>query len=374
MNSTFNSRNILDIFTCVSNYPYVIAEIGVNHDGSIDKAKKLIEVAKNSGADAVKFQTFITEEVVSSHAPLADYQRKNTNDSSQFEMIKKLELGIESFQELKKFADDLRIPFFSTGFDLKSCQNVNNLGVKFHKIPSGEITNGPLIYEIAKFNKPIILSTGMSNLAEIHQALFVISQGFLGNSPDVFKDKIPLSKQYYEETLKIIENRVAIMHCTSDYPVKSKEVNISSIVSLEKEFKLQIGFSDHTIDSVGAIMALAFGSRFFEKHITLNKSSLGPDHSSSCDPEELKKYIKKLKYAFEVLGNRIKNPTPSEIGTKKVARKSLIAISKINKGDQFSDKNLGIKRPGTGINPMNYWEYVNKKNAGRDFNQDDLIC
>ena len=373
MDSTFNSRNIMDIFQCVSEYPYVIAEIGVNHDGSIDKAKKLIEVAKKSGADAVKFQTFITEEVVSSHAPLAAYQKKNTNDPSQFEMIKKLELKIEDFEELKQFADNLSIPFFSTGFDLKSCQNVNNLGVKFHKIPSGEITNGPLIYEIAKFNKPIILSTGMSNLDEIHQALFLIAQGFLGNKPEDFKEKISISKQFYTDTLKIIENRVAIMHCTSDYPVKSKEVNISCIATLEKEFKLQIGFSDHTIDSVGAIMALAFGSRFFEKHITLDKSSPGPDHSSSCDPEDLEKYIKNLKYAFEVLGNEIKNPTLSELDTRKVARKSLIAISKINKGDLFSDKNLGIKRPGTGINPMNYWNYVNNKNASRDFNLDDLI-
>lgn len=373
MHSTFKSTDLLRIFTPAVRKPFVIAEIGVNHNGSVEIGKDLIVMAKESGADAVKFQTFITEEVVGMNAPLADYQKRNTSEISQFDMIKKLELNIDEFRELKEFSDKINIPFLSTGFDVKSCNNVDSLGVAIHKIASGEITNGPLLYEISKFNKPIILSTGMSNLEEIHQALYVIAQGFQGAKPENFKHKIVKARELYKETLSVINNRVAIMHCTSNYPANSKEINISSVKTLKEEFKLEVGFSDHTLNSIGAIMGLSLGCTFFEKHVTLNKLSAGPDHTSSSNPEEFRNYIKDIKEAYEVLGDGIKKATTSELNTKMVARKSLTAKRKIVEKENFSEDNLCIKRPGTGISPMEYWNYIQGGKASKEYNPDDLI-
>jgi len=326
---------------------YIIAEAGVNHNGNIFLAKKLIDIAKNAGADAVKFQTFITKELLTKDAKKALYQK--TKESTQFEMIKKLELSFEDFIELKKYCDNKGIEFLSTPFDLQSARFLNELGMKIFKIPSGEITNYLLLREIAKFKKPIILSTGMSNIDEIKEALNVLIR---------FGAK---------------KEQITILHCNSEYPTPFNDVNLKAMLTIKEKFGTNIGYSDHTLGIEVSIAAVAMGASVIEKHFTISNELTGPDHKASLTPFELKKMVKAIRNIEISLGDGIKRVSLSEAKNKIVARKFIVAKKDIKKGEIFSEENLTIKRTGIeGISPMRWEEIVGKK-ANKDYKIDEII-
>ncbi|MCX2683724.1 N-acetylneuraminate synthase [Campylobacter sp. MIT 21-1685] len=327
----------------------IIAEAGVNHNGDINKAKKLIEVAAQCGADFVKFQTFKAELCVSKKAKKAKYQLETTEKKeSQFEMIKKLELDEKAHKSLIKHAQKCNIAFLSTPFDLESIDLLHSLGLKLFKIPSGEITNLPYLEKIAKLKKKIILSTGMANLAEIEAALNVL----------------------YENGMKTKD--ITLLHCTTQYPAPINEVNLKALHTLKAAFKLQIGYSDHTQGINIALAAVAMGARVIEKHFTLDKTLQGPDHRASLEPYELKALcegIRELELAF---GNGIKKASKSEKKNIFIARKSLVARKDIQKGEYFTPQNLTTKRAGKGISPMRYKEFLGKK-ANKNYKEDEPL-
>ncbi|MEA3383835.1 MAG: N-acetylneuraminate synthase, partial [Campylobacterota bacterium] len=309
---------------------FIIAEAGVNHNGSIEIAKKLIDAATKSGADAVKFQTFKTENLVSKNAQKADYQKENTNNNteSQFEMIKKLELDIDTHKELISYCDEKNIMFLSTPFDLDSVDLLNNLGLEIFKIPSGEITNLPYLQKIGKLNKKIVLSTGMSNIGEIEEALEILTDA---------------------GTLK--EN-ITVLHANTMYPTPLEDVNLKAMVTIGNTFDVAFGYSDHTLGIEVDIAAVALGASCIEKHFTLDKTMEGPDHKASLEPDELKAMVQGIRNIELALGSIIKKPTSSEIPNMIIARKSIVANRDISKGEIFTNENLAIKRPGEGISPM----------------------
>ena len=330
--------------------PFIIAEAGVNHNGDIDTAKKLIDVAENAGADFVKFQTFISEEVISKNTKKASYQIRNTKKSneSQLEMVKKLELSRDEHFELKKYCITKKIKFLSTAFDLSSIDLLKELKVSFFKVPSGEITNLPYLRKAAKnFNK-FIISTGMSNIKEINAAL------------NVFKEN------------KIPKDKIIIMHCNTQYPTPMKNVNLRAMISIKKKFNVNIGYSDHTQGIEVPIAAVAMGAKVIEKHFTLNKNMTGPDHKASLNPSELKEMVIAIRNIQTALGTKKKEPSIGELRNINIARKSIVAIDAIKKGDTFSEKNISCKRPGNGISPMK-WDSIIGKKSKYSFKKDDLI-
>ncbi len=326
---------------------YIIAEAGVNHNGDINLAKKLIDKAVEAKVDAVKFQTFISKNVISKNAKKAEYQIKNTEkeEETQLEMVKKLELSFKDFEELKKYCDNKGIEFLSTPFDFESIEFLKNLGMKTWKIPSGEITNLPYLRKISKIADKIILSTGMSNLEEIKAALKI---------------------------LNFDKNKITILHCNTEYPTPMQDVNLKAMYLLEKELETEIGYSDHTLGIEVPIAAVAMGAKVIEKHFTLDKTMEGPDHKASLEPEELKEMVKNIRNIELSLGIEKKEASPSEIKNKEIARKSIVAKINIKKGEIFSEENLTVKRPGNGISPMKWDEIIGKK-AIRDFEEDELI-
>ena len=329
----------------MNNKVFIIAEAGDNHNGSIDLAKKLIEVALEAKADAVKFQTFKTEEVISKMAKMAEYQKKNLGiEESQFDMVKKLELSFEDFEELKRYTEDKGLMFLSTPFDLESCDFLNNLGLNIFKIPSGEITNLPYLRKINSFKKDVILSTGMAALDEIQAAL------------DVLKDC-----------------NVSLLHCTTEYPCPYDAVNMNAMLTLKAKFNLPVGYSDHTQGIEIPIMAAAMGAEIIEKHFTLDKNMEGPDHKASLEPDELKQMVKAIRNVEKAFGDGKKEPQPAEIKNIAIARKSIIAKCNIKKGEIFTEKNLTTKRPGNGISPMK-WDEIIGTAATKDYLEDELIC
>jgi N,N'-diacetyllegionaminate synthase len=305
---------------------FIIAEAGVNHNGSLDMAYRLVDVAKEAEADAIKFQTFKAENVVSRVADKAEYQKKATSSGeSQLEMIKKLELSFEDFVKLKKYCDKKGIMFLSTPFDYQSIDFLYNL-IDIYKIPSGEIINHPYLKHIAAKNKPIIMSTGMANLGEIEEAISIIS---------AVNSKV----------------KISLLHCTTNYPTSYEEVNLKAIQTLAAAFKLPVGYSDHTLGIEVPIAAVAMGAKLIEKHFTLDKKLPGPDHRASLEPNELKGMIKAIRNIEMALGDGIKKPNKSEIEIMKVARRSLIATRDIKVGEAIKESDIIIKRPGTGIPP-----------------------
>ncbi|QOR00884.1 N-acetylneuraminate synthase [Campylobacter sp. 2014D-0216] len=327
----------------------IIAEAGVNHNGDINLAKKLIEVASEAGADFVKFQTFVAENCVSKSAKKAHYQLQNTDkDQSQLDMIKKLELSRKDHQELIDHCNKCNIKFLSTAFDLESIDLLVELGVEIFKIPSGEITNLPYLKKIASFNKKIILSTGMSTLDEIKSAIKILEQN--GTQRD----------------------KITILHCNTEYPTPFEDVNLNAMQTLKKAFCLPVGYSDHTLGVTIPIAAVAMGACVIEKHFTLDKSMLGPDHKASLEPDELKTMVKAIRDLEQAFGDGIKKPSKSEDKNKNIARKSLVAKKAIKKGEYFSEENLTTKRPGNGICAMNYDRYLGKI-AQRNYSEDELI-
>jgi N,N'-diacetyllegionaminate synthase len=329
----------------------IIAEAGVNHNGDIELAKKLVDVAVAARADFVKFQTFKSENVVSKTAKKALYQTKNTKDTfqNQFQMLKKLELSHEHHLELISYCKQKNISFFSTAFDLESLVYLKKSGLKMVKIPSGEITNLPYLRKAAELFSEVIISTGMSTMDDIKKALTV----FIDSG--------------------ISKNKISILHCNTEYPTPMKDVNLYAMKSIQKELNVSIGYSDHTLGIEVPIAAVALGAEIIEKHFTLDRSLPGPDHLASLEPNELKIMVKAIRNIQEAIsGNGKKEPSESETKNLEIVRKSIIAKTKINKGEVFSEKNITTKRPGTGISPM-LWDDVIGQTAQTFFNEEDLI-
>ena len=327
----------------------IIAEAGVNHNGKLQLAYKLVDVAKECGADFIKFQTSIPELHISKFAKKANYQAKNMpGDESQLQMCKKITLSYEEFRKLKKYCKKKKIEFLSTPFDLKSIDFLKSLKMKYFKIPSGEITNLPYLTKVAKLKKKVILSTGMANLLEIKEALkILISNG----------------------TKK---KNITVLQCNTEYPTPLRDANVRAMLTIKKKFKVNIGYSDHTEGIESSLAAAALGAKVLEKHITLNKNLPGPDHKASINPKELKKMIDGVRKITIALGSGVKKVSSSERKNIKIARTSIVASKEIKKGEKFTIKNLTIKRPGNGISPMKLFKVIGKI-AKRRFLEDELI-
>lgn len=327
----------------------IIAEAGVNHNGDIDLAKKLVASAAAAGADLVKFQSFITGKSISRTAPKAEYQ-KDTTDSgeTQYEMVRKLELSRADHDVLIEECRRHGIGFFSTAFDTDSFDMLVEMGLKQVKIPSGELTNLPLLRYMTRLGLPVILSTGMANLGEIEAALEVIEHA---GTP---------------------RRLVTILHCTTEYPAPMEDVNLRAMLSMKAAFGVEVGYSDHTPGIEIPIAAVAMGATVIEKHFTLDRTLPGPDHQASLEPHELKAMVNAIRNVEKALGDGIKRPSASELKNKAIARKSLVAVRPIQAGEAFSADNVGTKRPGTGISPMR-WDEVVGRTAPRDFSTDELI-
>jgi N,N'-diacetyllegionaminate synthase len=329
----------------------IIAEAGVNHNGSISLAKQLIDVAALAGVDYIKFQTFKAEKLVSKQAKKAEYQIANTNnqEESQLEMLKKLELSEEDHKLLIEYCREKEISFFSTAFDLDSLQYLADIGLKLVKIPSGELTNLPYLRKAAKLFDKVIISTGMATLLEIGDAIEVFTN-----------DGIRLKD-------------IIVLHCTTEYPTPMQEVNLKAMQTIANKFKVAVGYSDHTEGIEIPIAAVALGAAIIEKHFTLDKGMDGPDHKASMNPLELVAMVKAIRNIERAIsGNGVKEPSLSEQKNIAVARKSIVASQIIKKGAFFTEKNLTTKRPGSGISPM-LWDQIIGTKANKDFQEDDLI-
>ena len=332
-----------------SNNVFIIAEAGVNHNGSIDLAKKLIDVASLSGADAIKFQTFKADKLVTKKALKANYQNQTTHKKeSQYDMIKKLELDIHTHKKLIDYSNKKKIMFLSSPFDLDSIDLLNDLGLEIFKIPSGEITNLPYLRHIGKLNKKIILSTGMSNIDEIKHALDILIKSGTKKS------------------------NITVLHANTEYPTPIKDVNLKAMLTIGKEFDIKFGYSDHTLGIEIDIAAVAMGAVCIEKHFTLDKNMMGPDHKASLEPDELKKMVMAIRKIELALGDYKKKPSSSELSNMKIVRKSIVAKKKIKKGEFLNLNNITVKRPGNGISPMK-WDRVIGTKAKKDYKEDDLI-
>ena len=357
----------------LENRVYIIAEAGVNHNGSLELAKHLVDVALESGADAIKFQTFKAEKVVSQSAPKAEYQTQVTDVSeSQLEMIKRLELSEHNHKILIDYCNERNIQFLSTPFDLESVDFLSCiLNLPKLKLPSGEITNSPLLLKAAQTFKPIILSTGMSTLGEVETALGVIAFGYTQTNelPSIASFQSAYRSELGQQALKA---KVTLLHCVTEYPTPFHEVNLKAMDTLKAAFGLTVGFSDHTLGITIPIAAVARGAMVIEKHFTLDRNLPGPDHQASLEPDELKAMVQAIRQVELAMGSGIKASAPSELKNQSVARKSLVASDNINIGSIFTNENLTTKRPGTGISPMYYWEYLGKKST-KYYKQDEMI-
>lgn len=351
---------------------FIIAEAGVNHNGDVKKALELIDIASQSGVDAVKFQTFDSKSLTTASAPKAKYQKDNTaSNGNQLEMLEGLELSKEDYFQLLKLCKEKAIRFLSTAFDSRSLNFlVDDLKVDKLKIPSGEITNAPFLIEHANTGLDIIISTGMSNLLEIEAALGVLAFGYLNLEH-------PCQESFHnafhsEEGQKKLKEKVTLLHCTSQYPALSSDINLNAISTLKSEFNLKVGYSDHSEGILVASNAVSLGAELIEKHFTLNKDLPGPDHQASLDPFELSELVKTIRTTEEFLGDGVKIARKSENENIIVSRKSIVASKEIRKGEIFTQENLTFKRPGSGINPMKFWDILNKE-SNKNYSIDDLI-
>jgi N,N'-diacetyllegionaminate synthase len=328
---------------------FIIAEAGVNHNGSLKKALKLIDIASLAGADAIKFQTFRAENLATDYAPKAEYQKyKSVKNETQFQMLKKLEftevMHKACFEKCKK----KKIFFISSAFDIESLNYLKKFKLSYFKVPSGEITNIPYLEVLGKFRKKVFLSTGMSNIYEIKNAIKTLRTN--GTKKD----------------------NITLMQCTSAYPAPYNEINLNTIATLRNSLKLNIGFSDHSLGVHASIAAVALGAKVIEKHLTLNKKLKGPDHRASLDPKEFKFMVQGIRIVEKALGDKIKKVTKSEKKNIYIVRKSIVASTKIKKNEKFSNFNITCKRPGTGISPLFFKKMIGKKSM-KNFNKNDLI-
>jgi len=327
----------------------VIAEAGINHNGNLKTAKKLIKVAAEAGVDIVKFQTFIADKLATKFAKKALYQKNLSNSQqSQYQMLKSLELSKKNHYELIDYCKKMKVEFLSTAFDIESIAFLNKLKLKRFKIPSGEITNFPYLKYIGQFNKPIIMSTGMSTLKEIRKALSILT-----NSGTERK-------------------KITLLHCNTEYPTPKKDVNLKAMLTLKKIFKVNVGYSDHTLGIEVPIAATALGATIIEKHFTLSRDQIGCDHFMSLEPRELNDMVKSVRNIEIAMGNGVKKVSLSEKKNIKIVRKSIVAKNKIKKGDIFSNKNITTKRPGSGLSPMS-WNKILGRRSKRNYKVDELI-
>jgi N,N'-diacetyllegionaminate synthase len=328
---------------------FIIAEAGVNHNGSLKKALKLIDAAVSAGANAIKFQTFKAENLTTDYAPKSQYQKyKSLKNETQFQMLKKLELTDEMHKVCFKECKKKKIIFISSAFDIESLNYLKKFKLSYFKVPSGEITNIPYLEVLGKFGKKIILSTGMSNISEIKKAV---------------------------KTLVISgtkKNNITLMQCTTAYPAPYNEINLNTIATLRNKFKLNIGFSDHSLGVQASVAAVALGAKVIEKHLTLSKKLKGPDHRASLDPQEFKFMVQSIRIVEKTLGSKIKHITKAEKKNIYVVRKSIVASTIIKKNEKFNKDNITCKRPGTGISPANFKKFLGKKSI-KSFNKNDLI-
>ena len=326
---------------------WIIAEAGVNHNGSLELAKELALKAKLCGADVVKYQTAKLDSLVSKHAQMAEYQKNNIGkEESQKDMLAKLLLSYEDFRALKAYCDEIGIAFLSTPFDLESIDFLDALGCSVWKVPSGEITNLPYLERIAQTQKPVILSTGMSTMQEVRDAVDVLSRN---------------SKQ-----------DITLLHCTTQYPTPYEAVNLRAMQTLQTEFQCKVGYSDHTPGIEVPIAAVAMGATVIEKHFTLDRNMEGPDHKASLEPDELAAMVRAIRHVERAMGTGEKKPADCEVANQAVARKSIVAACAIRKGEVLTAQNLTTKRPGSGVSPMRWYEVLGTK-AARDFQEDELI-
>ncbi len=325
----------------------IIAEAGVNHNGNFEIAKQLVDKAVEAGADIVKFQTCKAENVISRYADKAEYQKVTTGEAdSQLDMVRKLMLTYEEYGQLKEYCDEKGIGFLSTAFDLPSVDYLHSIGMKMWKIPSGEITNLPLLIKIAELHEPIIMSTGMSELYEVDNAVRVLKEHGASD--------------------------ITLLHCTTEYPAPYEDVNLKAMETMRYTFDLPVGYSDHTKGLEIPVAAVARGASVIEKHFTLDRNMEGPDHKASIEPDELKQMVSMIRHVEVAIGDGIKKVSPSEEKNQAIARKSIIAKTAIKAGDVFTEENITTKRPGSGINPMRWFEILGKK-AKHDYEEDYLI-
>lgn len=331
----------------MSKHVYIIAEAGVNHNGRLDLALKLCDAAKEAGVDAIKFQTWKTELIISKNTEMADYQKKNLgNDDSQYDMLKKLELSYDNFRLIKDYCDNIGLQFLSTADETESLDFLCELGMPFIKLGSGEITNIPYLRYCAKKNMPLIISTGMCNLSDVATAFDVLTEAGA-------KD-------------------ITILHCTTNYPCPMDEVNLRAMQTMKDAFKCKVGYSDHTMGTEIPIAAVATGAEIIEKHFTLDRNMEGPDHKASLEPQELKYMVDCIRNIEVALGDGIKKPNASEVEISKVVLKSIVAKAAIKKGDMLTSDNITIKRAGSGI-PAAHWDMIVGTKALHDFNIDEPI-
>ena len=327
----------------------IIAEAGVNHNGSIDTAKKMINAAAEAGADLVKFQTFKTEDLVTQSAKKAQYQKESTDiEESQFNMLKKLELDRAAHEELIQYCEQKGTSFLSTAFDHDSIDLLDKFNIPLFKIPSGEITNLPYLRHIGKMEKPIIMSTGMSTLDEVRNALNILIESGAE------------------------KEQITILHCNTEYPTPMKDVNLNAMLTMKDELGVKVGYSDHTLGIEVPVAAVAMGATVIEKHFTLDRTLPGPDHRASLEPGELKAMVVAIRNIEKAMGDRVKKPSPSEMKNMSIARRSIVAKKPISKGELFSEKNLTVKRPGKGVSPMEWDTYIGRS-ADKKYQMDDLI-
>jgi len=323
---------------------FIIAEAGVNHNGSLELAKLMVDKSVEAGVDCIKFQTFKSENLVNKEAKKAEYQINNTgSNDSQYSMLKKLELSYSDFSELKSYCDEKGIMFLSTPFDLESIDFLADLGMKIFKVPSGEITNLPYLRKINSYKKEVILSTGMANLEEIQDAL------------NILKDC-----------------KVTLLHCTTEYPCPYDSVNMNAMLTIREKFNLPVGYSDHTQGMEIPVMAVSMGAKVIEKHFTLDKTMEGPDHKASLEPDELKKMVSSIRKVEKAFGTGEKAPQEAEKKNIEIARKSIVAKCDIRKGEIFTEQNLTCKRPASGISPMK-WDEIIGTPSKKDYTEDELI-
>lgn len=323
----------------------IIAEAGDNHNGDMNLAYRLIDVAKEAGADIVKFQTSVNS--ISKYALKANYQLQTTNpDESQLDMVNKLRLGFDNYRKLKEYSDRIGIEFLSTPFDVESVRFLNDIGVNYWKIPSGDTTNLPYLEEMMKYKKPFLVSTGMNTMADIDMLMKIL--GFPKN------------------------RNMILLQCTTEYPVPYDSVNLNAMLAMRDKYGVDVGISDHTMGIEVPIAAVAMGAVVVEKHITLDKNLEGPDHKASLEPDELKQLVASIRHIEAAMGDGVKQVQPCEAGNIAVARKSIVANKPIKKGELYTEENIATKRPGTGVSAMRWHEFIGRE-ANRDYEEDELI-
>lgn len=331
-----------------ANRTVVIAEIGVNHNGNLDTARNLVLAARDAGADYAKFQTFRADELVTEHAPVATYQENAAQNLSQRELLRRFELSHREFAGLKEFCEEVGIGFLTTAHDFSSLDFVLGLRLDYVKVPSGDLTNLPFLERIARQGKPVIMSTGMGELQEVEEAVLALERSGL------------------------TRDLVIVLQCTTNYPAPLEEANLRAMVAMGQRLSVKVGYSDHTEGTAASIAAVALGATVIEKHLTLDQSMPGPDHSASSTPSEFAGMVTAIRSVERALGSEKKVPTGSEIGNRLVVRKSIVAVRPIVSGEVFSPENIGVKRPGSGLSPM-VWNEILGLRAHRDFAVDDMI-